>query len=314
MQNLTKLSISRNLVLKIIGFVFAVGLFGLGIVLWLEVAGLRHQVFLPKLLPFFVTYPDARQRAASFKTVVASKIGKETLEDYLLLRTHILVTTPVGATDGLHDWHSIQSQFKSCSSAATITGDGYLLTAQHCVEGERDLFVVLAGNPDVATNKPYNIIQPARIVWASPRADLALLHASGLPKKHFRIGDPRAIKAGDRLATAGVYFPFEASGACQVKVDCASGKCVKVKSTSESPLVTRLISDLPQRPGESGGPTITLDGNLVGIHTSASGCPRMLMRMVLPEQEGMSVSTGVDPEYLNQLIFDDRKHCSTTKP
>lgn len=97
----------------------------------------------------------------------------------------------------------------------------------------------------------------ARLVARDPRRDLAVLRVPADLLAEARIGDARALRAGELVVAVG--NPFGVAGAASIGIVHAAG---------DGPLVR---SDVRLAPGNSGGPLATVDGRVVGVNAMIVG-------------------------------------------
>ncbi len=140
-------------------------------------------------------------------------------------------------------------------SATPITADGYFLTADHVLANMhgRHIYVVYGGGGPL---KPH----PARVVWRSQQADLALLHVDSPTPMFYRFTPPhRWLPAGTPLIHGGIATGFNS----------APGS-LGTSLRPEGPFTrTRKFKiDIPLQPGDSGGPVVDARGDLVGINSA----------------------------------------------
>jgi serine protease Do len=143
-----------------------------------------------------------------------------------------------------------RSESRSLGSGFIISGDGYVLTNAHVVEGGDEINVKL---PDKREFK-------AKVIGADKRTDIALLkiEASGLPAVRF--GDPSRLKVGEWVVAIGAPFGFENS----VTAGIVSAKG---RSLPQENFVPFIQTDVAINPGNSGGPLFNLRGEVVGINS-----------------------------------------------
>jgi S1-C subfamily serine protease len=140
-------------------------------------------------------------------------------------------------------------------SATPVSPDGYFLTADHVLarmEGRR-VFVIHGVKGRLAPH-------PARVVWRSEGADLALLHVSVPTPNHYRFTSPdRWLPAGTAVVHGGIATGFN-SGWGRLGTGLPP----------EGPFTgTRKFKiDIPLQPGDSGGPVVDAYGGLVGINSA----------------------------------------------
>lgn len=136
------------------------------------------------------------------------------------------------------------------------TGTGFYLrdrdlivTNHHVVEGHR--VVVIEGTMFVK--------QVARVHYADPKYDLAFLEGprgtNELPE--VRLGTGRALREGDPVTVIG--HPFG------LKFSVSSGIISNAREVMNG--VPYLQIDAPLNPGNSGGPVVNREGEVVGINT-----------------------------------------------
>ena len=149
-------------------------------------------------------------------------------------------------------------------SGVIVDSDGYIITNAHVVRGADHVRVSI---PTVTANEsaedPVIIrsrIVEAHVVGADDDVDLAVLkiEATGLPV--IRLSDYNQLGQGD------VVFAFGSPEGLQDSVTMGVVSSVARQLDSDSPIVF-VQTDAPTNPGNSGGPLINVDGELVGINT-----------------------------------------------
>ena len=143
-----------------------------------------------------------------------------------------------------------RSESRSLGSGFIISGDGYVLTNAHVIEGVDEINVKL---PDKREFK-------AKVIGADKRTDIALIKidAAGLPAVRF--GDPTKLKVGEWVVAIGAPFGFENS----VTAGIVSAKG---RSLPQENFVPFIQTDVAINPGNSGGPLFNLRGEVVGINS-----------------------------------------------
>jgi S1-C subfamily serine protease len=136
-------------------------------------------------------------------------------------------------------------------TAFIVHPNGLLLTAHHVIDGATSITVSCNGQPAV----------PATVESSSPTIDLAILKASrGLGTRSFlRLSPNRVPSLGDTVFTMGYPAPS------------LLGPDVKYTNGTVSALsglggdASFLQISVPIQPGNSGGPLVNEDGDVVGI-------------------------------------------------
>lgn len=139
---------------------------------------------------------------------------------------------------------------KSLGSGFIVSGDGYILTNAHVVDGADEVTVRLTDKREFK----------AKIVGADKRTDVALIkiEASGLPV--VKLGDPAQLKVGEWVVAIGSPFGFDNS----VTAGIVSAKG---RSLPQENYVPFIQTDVAINPGNSGGPLFNMRGEVVGINS-----------------------------------------------
>jgi len=136
-------------------------------------------------------------------------------------------------------------------SGFIISEDGYILSNAHVVAEFDDVNVRLAD-----AKREFK----AKVIGVDRRSDVALLkvEATGLPTA--RLGDSSKLEAGDWVAAIGSPFGF-------ANTITAGIVSAKGRSLPEELYVPFIQTDVAVNPGNSGGPLLNLDGEVVGINS-----------------------------------------------
>src|SRR5258706_298365 len=145
-----------------------------------------------------------------------------------------------------------------------IDPDGYILTNAHVVEGAQRIRVILPSSPSDSALELQPIhagqILEATLLGAHQQSDLALLkvQATHLPTAHLR-NDVR-VRQGE------LVFAIGSPEGLQDSVTMGVVSSVARQPDPDNPMVY-IQTDAPLNPGNSGGPLVDIDGNVVGINT-----------------------------------------------
>ena len=139
-------------------------------------------------------------------------------------------------------------------SGVIVTPDGYALTNNHVVAGQKQVRVRLTDGRHL----------PATVVGEDASTDLALIRvsASGLP--FARLGSSAPLRVGQLVIAIGNPLGFSES---------VSAGIVSAKSRGLRSVDGRLIDNIIQHtaalnPGNSGGPLLTTAEEIIGINTA----------------------------------------------
>jgi S1-C subfamily serine protease len=141
-------------------------------------------------------------------------------------------------------------------TGVVIVDNGLILTNLHVVLGAKKIGVVFADGLE----------SEASVVSVQPEHDLAVLKAKTLPDdlKAATLRSTADLLPGDRVIAVG--FPFGIGPS--VSEGVISGLRREYSSPEGKRILTNLIQfDAAANPGNSGGPLVTMDGEVVGIVT-----------------------------------------------
>ncbi len=137
-------------------------------------------------------------------------------------------------------------------SGFIIDPSGYVVTNNHVVEHADKVSVIFQDGTQ----------HPAKIVGRDPKTDLALLKIDApQPLPYVQWGDSDAEQVGDWVLAVG--NPFGLGGTVSTGIISARGRDIH-----EGPYDDFLQIDASINRGNSGGPTFSLDGKVIGINTA----------------------------------------------
>ena len=149
-------------------------------------------------------------------------------------------------------------------TGVVIVDKGVILTNLHVIQGAHTIKVVFADGLE----------STARVIGTQPENDLAVLQADKIPDDlHAATMRSTAdLQPGDQVLAVG--FPFG------IGPSASAGVVSGLKRTFRSPDGGQDIGNLIQfdaaaNPGNSGGPLVTMDGEVVGIVTAILNPTRM---------------------------------------
>lgn len=140
-------------------------------------------------------------------------------------------------------------------SGVILSGDGYVITNFHVIDGADSLVVKLA---DGTTKE-------ARVVGADRPSDLALLKIDGKDLPYAELGDSDALVQGEWVFAIGA--PLGIENTLSVGVVSAVNRDLP-GSGGQYPLVGAIQTDAAINEGNSGGPLANVSGQVIGINTA----------------------------------------------
>jgi serine protease Do len=144
---------------------------------------------------------------------------------------------------------------QSLGSGIIISPDGYILTANHVVDGMDEIQVAIPNSKQQYT---------AKVVGADPPTDVAVLKidATGLPA--VTLGESDQLEVGDLVLAIG--NPFGVGQSVTMGIVSALGR--KVDDPDQGYSIQDFIqTDAAVNPGNSGGALVDAQGRLIGINT-----------------------------------------------
>jgi len=146
---------------------------------------------------------------------------------------------------------------RGVGTGVVIIDNGTILTNLHVVSGAKKIRVTFMDGSE----------SDAVIVGTQPENDLAVLRASPVPDDLFAatMRSTADLAPGDQVLVVG--FPFGIGPSASAGV--VSGLKRQFRSPEGHQTLTNLIQfDAAANPGNSGGPLVTMDGEVVGIVTA----------------------------------------------
>jgi S1-C subfamily serine protease len=146
---------------------------------------------------------------------------------------------------------------KKIGTGVVVVDKGLILTNLHVVAGAKRVKVVFAEGLE----------SEAEVVGLQPENDLAVLQAKTLPDDlaPANLGSTRDLAVGDHVVAVG--FPFGIGPS--VSAGVVSGLNREYRSPEGERLLTNLIQfDAAANAGNSGGPLVNANGEVVGIVTA----------------------------------------------
>jgi S1-C subfamily serine protease len=158
---------------------------------------------------------------------------------------------PNGLSEDFHE------QFSAVGTGVIIDDQGTILTNLHVAGAARKLKVVFADGTE----------SDARIIGARPASDLAIILPSTLPDdlKPATLASSSGLHPGDEVVAVG--FPFGIGPSASAGVISGLGRMMQGEE-GRPPLKNLIQFDAAANPGNSGGPLVNADGEVVGIVTA----------------------------------------------
>lgn len=152
----------------------------------------------------------------------------------------------------------VRSRFgDGAGSASVLTGDGFLLTSAHVVEGVATVSAAFSDGSEVT----------ADIVGRDAFSDLAVLRARAEVPNPVTLGDATKLQVGQLVVAVG--NPLGLAGSVTAGIISALGRSLP---TRQGRVVDEVIqTDAALNPGNSGGVLADSRGRMIGVNTAVAG-------------------------------------------
>ncbi len=153
---------------------------------------------------------------------------------------------------------------RAIGSGVIIDSDGYIVTNAHVVSGAQRVQVIVPTSsadttPIQSLNVRGNTVE-ARVIGVATEIDLALLKIDGHDFPALPLAKFGMLRQGE------LVFAFGSPEGLRNSVTMGVVSAVARQLDPDSPLIY-IQTDAPVNPGNSGGPLVNVDGELVGINT-----------------------------------------------
>ncbi|HEX6920720.1 MAG TPA: trypsin-like peptidase domain-containing protein [Actinomycetes bacterium] len=149
---------------------------------------------------------------------------------------------------------------EGAGSAVAFTGDGFLVTSAHVVEGTGGGGVISADGEEA----------PFDVVGADGLSDLAVLRTRDGLVPPAELGDADGLRVGQLVVAVG--NPFGLAGSVTAGVVSALGRSLPARTRHGWRVIDDVIqTDAALNPGNSGGALADASGGVVGINTAVAG-------------------------------------------
>lgn len=170
---------------------------------------------------------------------------------------------------------------RGAGSGFILESDGYIITNHHVVEGADQIIVRLADRREFE----------AELIGSDPLSDIALIKIDAKKLPTLKLGDSESLRRGEWVVAIGSPFNFDQS----VTAGIVSAKG---RSNNQQQYVPFIQTDVAINRGNSGGPLLNMDGEVVGINS-----------WILSSGGGyMGLSFSIPIETANRAVQQLREH------
>ncbi|WP_434660466.1 DegQ family serine endoprotease [Paraburkholderia sp. A3BS-1L] len=153
-----------------------------------------------------------------------------------------------GGQDSGPDSGNDTEQSSGVGSGFIMTNDGYVMTNAHVVDDADSIYVTLTDKREFK----------AKLIGVDDRTDVAVvkIQASNLPA--ITIGDSNKVRVGEWVLAIGSPFGLE---------NTVTAGIVSAKGRDTGDYLPFIQTDVAVNPGNSGGPLINMQGEVIGINS-----------------------------------------------
>ena len=137
---------------------------------------------------------------------------------------------------------------RGAGSGFIVSADGYVITNAHVVDGATEVLVTLTDGREFK----------ARLIGADERTDVALVKIDAAALPVLKIGDVGRLKVGEWVLAIGSPFGLQ---------NTVTAGIVSAKQRETGSDVPFIQTDVAVNPGNSGGPLISIRGEVVGVNS-----------------------------------------------
>ncbi|MFC4874091.1 Do family serine endopeptidase [Negadavirga shengliensis] len=146
---------------------------------------------------------------------------------------------------------------RSSGSGAIISEDGFIVTNNHVIENATKVDVTLEDNRRFT----------AKVIGTDPTTDLALLKIDANNLPYIPFGDSDKTKVGEWVLAVG--NPYTLNSTVTAGIISAKTRNIGIlRDESGLQVEAFLQTDAAVNPGNSGGPLVNLNGEIIGINTA----------------------------------------------
>ena len=168
---------------------------------------------------------------------------------------------------------------RGVGSGFVFTSDGYVMTNHHVVDGADEIFVTFSDDREFK----------AKLIGSDKRTDVGVLKIDATELPSLTIGDPNKVRVGEWVLAIGSPFGLN---------NTVTAGIVSAKGRDTGDYLPFIQTDVAVNPGNSGGPLINMNGEVIGINSqiySRTG-GFMGISFAIPIDEAMNVANQLREE------------------
>ncbi|PCE27765.1 serine peptidase [Paraburkholderia acidicola] len=153
-----------------------------------------------------------------------------------------------GGSQDAPDSGSDSEQSSGVGSGFILSQDGYVMTNAHVVDDADTIYVTLTDKREFK----------AKLIGVDDRTDVAVVKISAANLPTVTIGDSNKVRVGEWVVAIGSPFGLE---------NTVTAGIVSAKGRDTGDYLPFIQTDVAVNPGNSGGPLINMQGEVIGINS-----------------------------------------------
>ncbi len=172
--------------------------------------------------------------------------------------------------NGLDDWFNqffdfgpnVVPEQRASGSGVIISEDGYIVTNNHVIsDGDKGIASEIMVT--LHNRKTYK----ARVIGYDPNYDLAVLKIDGTGLPFMLYGNSEDVQLGQWVLAVG--YPLSLETTVTAGIVSAKGRTIGINSRQgQAPVESFIQTDAAVNQGNSGGPLVNTNGQLIGINSA----------------------------------------------
>jgi serine protease Do len=146
----------------------------------------------------------------------------------------------------------------SSGSGFFINSDGYIVTNKHVVDDTESTYVVYNGDEEIE----------ARVVYKDPNNDLAVIKIAGDKYPFIRLSDSSDLRVGEEVVSVGNALGRFVDSVSAGRILSLNEKILAHGGDAPQRLNGLIATDAKLYPGDSGGPLLNEEGEVVGVNVA----------------------------------------------
>jgi len=176
----------------------------------------------------------------------------------MVMQTVVHIKTTMSSTeeeDPFRKRYLDDGPIEGSGSGVIISGDGYIVTNNHVVNGATKIEVVLNDKRSYVGD----------VIGTDPNTDMALIKIEATQLVPIKIGNSNDVKVGQWVLAVG--NPFNLTSTVTAGIVSAKGRNIRLLGGGTA-IESFIQTDAAVNPGNSGGALVNVKGELVGINTA----------------------------------------------